>query len=592
MPYFRGALASETEQIFQRINKDRFFSNMSFNTFVLTDGKQNFFNSIKSQMETTITNMYHNLDPSIKKMKHKDIAKHLRDKFLETEPAFFSTEPRKNSTTGQGIVVSNAMLFAIILYILRLLAGPAEAASRSRSTVMPLLLTNGDDMGDGDVMGDVEVYGDNSHQTFGQVMAIQKNELQKQYIEINVPKILISFKELVGTMLETFRIPKILNNLGMDLQDMSDTYMNDSIIPGIRQSWIDKIESIGITDSYNKVKGFDQKHANDVMLISFVIQQALLFDEDFHENIYKGKYKDALKRAKSFTRVNIKRYKIEAIGSDRSKENDTVCRSIVNRLKNVDQRLRWQEGFQLSSSGVPIDKVLESATWGEITELQNKWEKKGTNSKAILKEAKIGVWSVVTQHIAYKMETDTKFLSKKQRNQLLNKVKSSAQGITTVESVIQKEAIDYLDNQTGEDDSVKQIAINAVMRKINDGEMVPILDTLNVQVEGFKQVIQDEQNKNKRDRLQGTIDNLLPTSSFSFMLGLFRSMSVSTVAALLLGTAVASSISYVGFLVRKVIWNILKFPLVIMGKVGGMVKDKIGVTPTDYSGLNVKDLKK
>jgi hypothetical protein len=254
--------------------------------------------------------------------------------------------------------------------------------------------------------------------------------------------------------------------------------------------------------------------------------------------------------------------------------------------------LRWQEGFQLSSSGVPIDKVLESATWGEITELQNKWEKKGTNSKAILKEAKIGVWSVVTQHIAYKMETDTKFLSKKQRNQLLNKVKSSAQGITTVESVIQKEAIDYLDNQTGEDDSVKQIAINAVMRKINDGEMVPILDTLNVQVEGFNQVIQDEQNKNKRDRLQGTIDNLLPTSSFSFMLGLFRSMSVSTVAALLLGTAVASSISYVGFLVRKVIWNILKFPLVIMGKVGGMVKDKIGVTPTDYSGLNVKDLKK
>ena len=127
---------------------------MSFNTFVLTDGKQNFFNQIKSQMEDTITNMYHNLDPSIKKMKHKDIAKHLRDKFLETEPAFFSTEPRKKRMMEQGIVVGNAMLFAIILFILRLLTVPAEAASRSRATATQLLLTNGDNVG-GDKVGDV-----------------------------------------------------------------------------------------------------------------------------------------------------------------------------------------------------------------------------------------------------------------------------------------------------------------------------------------------------------------------------------------------------------------------------------------------------
>ena len=557
---------------------------MSFNTFVLTDGKQNFFNQIKSQMEDTITNMYHNLDPSIKKMKHKDIAKHLRDKFLETEPAFFSTEPRKKWMMEQGIVVSNAMLFAIILFILRLLTVPAEAASRSGATAAQLLLTNGDNVG-GDKVGDV-----GTTDTFDDFQRDLQNELRKEYFDVTIPETLKSFQWGVGTLLKTFRIPKILTNLGMDLEQVTETYMTEIVIPRIQQSWLKSADSIVFADDYNKVKGSEQKLANDVMLMGYLVQKAMLFDNDFHEMIFNGNFKSAVERAKEFTHKNTKRYRIKTKDTDRNDENETVCRSIVNRLKNADERLRWQEGFKLSSSGIPINKVLESATWGNIIDLQNKYDKLGTTPKdrnAILEEAEIGVWSAVTRQIAYTMESDKTFLSGEQRNELLNKMSSSAQGITLTETIIQKAAISYLNTQTGENGSVKQIAINAVMRYISGGKMAPLLDTLNLQVEGFKQVLLDDQKKDKQDRVQNTVDNLVPTSSFSFLLGIINSMSATTVAAILVGTAGTAVLSYVAYLIRGVLWKILKFPF----KVAGMLKDKIGGTPTDYSKYTVAQLK-
>lgn len=567
---------------------------MSFNTFVLTDGKQNFFNQIKSQMEDTITNMYHNLDPSIKKMKHKDIAKHLRDKFLETEPAFFSTEPRKKSTTKQRVVVSNAMLFAIILFILRLLTVPAEAASRSGATAAQLLLTNGDNVG-GDNVGDV-----GTTDTFDKFQRDLQNELKNEYFDVTIPETVKSFQWGVGTMLKTFRIPKILTNLGMDLEQMTETYMTEIVIPRIQQSWLKSADSIVFADDYNKVKGSEQKLANDVMLMGYLVQKAILFDNDFHEMIFNGNFKSAVERAKEFTHKNTKRYRMLTYdatqkNTKRSKENDTLCRSIVNRLKDPDERLRWQEGFKLSSSGIPINKVLESATWGNIIDLQNKYDKLGTTPKdrnAILEEAEIGVWSAVTRHIAYTMESDKTFLSGEQRNELLNKMSSSAQGITLTETIIQKAAISYLDTQTGENGSVKQIAINAVMRYINGGKMAPLLDTLNLQVEGFKQVLLDDQKKDKQDRLQNTVDNLVPTSPFSFLLGIINSMSATTVAAILVGTAGGTAVlSYVSYLIKDVLWKILKFPFKVTFKVAGMLKDKIGGTPTDYSKYNVVQLR-
>jgi hypothetical protein len=73
---------------------------MSFSTFVSNNPKhknqKESLMEFKSRMVNKITNLYHSLDPSIKKKDHMEIVGHLRTKFLATEPGFhtFSTHFR------------------------------------------------------------------------------------------------------------------------------------------------------------------------------------------------------------------------------------------------------------------------------------------------------------------------------------------------------------------------------------------------------------------------------------------------------------------------------------------------------------------
>ena len=80
--------------------RERFDIIMSFSTFVSNNPKhknqKESLMEFKSRMVNKITNLYHSLDPSIKKKDHMEIVGHLRTKFLATEPGFhtFSTHFR------------------------------------------------------------------------------------------------------------------------------------------------------------------------------------------------------------------------------------------------------------------------------------------------------------------------------------------------------------------------------------------------------------------------------------------------------------------------------------------------------------------
>ena len=551
---------------------------MSFNTFVLTGQKQKGWNEMKSKIEDKITNMYHNLDPSIKKMKHEDIAKHLQSKFLETEPNFLSAEPG-----GTGFFQGRRSM--LLLIIMLLVYRAARAAAAYRSPDQTLLLTNGDEGAKRDVNNDS--LQQLTEQTFDQVLQIQRNSLLNRHIVRNVPKIMITFKESVGTLLKTLKVDSIIASLGIDFDQMSETYITNTIIPAVQNNWIGKADSIFFNDSANKIEGTAAAHDYSVMMLGFTIQKALVYDEEFEKTIHNKEYENAEELARKFASVNIERYKIEAEpGSDRADEQVKVCKDIVNRLKNPDQVVLWKEGFQLKHDALPIEKVIESASWGEIDNLQEKWMVPAYDQEKILEEATIGVWSVVTGHIAWEIANNG-LLSAEETSKLSNQMNAATEGTTAREVIIKNAASAYLTKQTGKPTSLKRFAVNAVMVEIGKGLIKPIMDTLYVTIEGFRKVMEDEAGKSKEDRLQNTIDSLTPTSAFSMMMSMIGSMSPAMVATLLMGGVAASGISYVAWTIRKVLWKILRFPFQVPGMVRGILRG----TPTDYSGNTVAQLK-
>ena len=93
--------------------RERFDIIMSFSTFVSNNPKhknqKESLMEFKSRMVNKITNLYHSLDPSIKKKDHMEIMGHLRTKFLATEPGFgrFSTHFRS---------IISFLLFIVVMF--------------------------------------------------------------------------------------------------------------------------------------------------------------------------------------------------------------------------------------------------------------------------------------------------------------------------------------------------------------------------------------------------------------------------------------------------------------------------------------------
>ena len=88
---------------------------MSFSTFVLNNRKyknqKESLMEFKSRMVDKITNLYHGLDPSIKKMGHMEIVKHLQTKFLATEPRL----QRGTHWSPQTLALVKVFIYAIML---------------------------------------------------------------------------------------------------------------------------------------------------------------------------------------------------------------------------------------------------------------------------------------------------------------------------------------------------------------------------------------------------------------------------------------------------------------------------------------------
>ena len=556
---------------------------MSFNTFVLTGQKQKGWNEMKSKIEDKITNMYHNLDHSIKKMKHEDIAKHLQSKFLETEPNFLSAEPG-----GTGFFQGRRSMLLLIIMLLVYRAARAAAAYRETRDSR-LLLTDGDDVAD-------ESYVNNGNdslqqhtgQTFARLRQIQRNSLLNSHIVRNVPKIMITFAESVGTLLQTFRMDSIIASLGIEPSEMSETYLTNTIIPAVQNNWIGKADSIFFNDIDNDVEGSTVQRDTAIKMLGWTIQKALVYDEDFEKSIHHKDFEKAEELARKFTSDKLKRYEIEAgPESDRAREQVKVCKDIVNRLKNGDQVVLWKEGFQVNyGDSLPIEKLIESESWGAIDTLQEKWMVDAYNQEEILKEATTGVWSIVISHIAWEI-TKEGLLNTEQTASLANQMGAARENMEVSEVIIKDAAIAYLRKQTGAPTSLKKVAVNDVMVEISQGLIQPIMDTLYATIVGFRKVMAEEAGKSQADRLQNTIDSLVPSSTFSMMMSMIGSMSPAMVATLLAGGVAASAASYVAWIFRKVLWKILKFPF----EVAGMLRDRIGGTPTDYSGYTVAQLR-
>tara|TARA_B110000858_G_scaffold85358_1_gene98595 strand:- start:430 stop:2178 length:1749 start_codon:yes stop_codon:yes gene_type:complete len=555
---------------------------MSFNTFVLTGQKQKGWNEMKSKIEDKITNMYHNLDPSIKKMKHEDIAKHLQSKFLETEPNFLSAEPG-----GTGFFQGRRSMLLLIIMLLVYRAARAAAAYRETRDSR-LLLTDGDDVAN-------ESYDNNGNdslqqhtgQTFGQLLQIQRNSLLNRHIVRNVPKIMITFAESVGTLLQTFRMDKFIVSLGIEPSEMSETYLTNTIIPAVQNNWIGKADGIFFNDIDNDVEGSKVQRDTAIKMLGWTIQKALVYDEDFEKSIHDKDFEKAEELAREFTSVKMKRYQIYEPESDRAREQVKVCKDIVNRLKNGDQVVRWKEGFQLNyGDSLPIEKLIESESWGAIDTLQEQWMVEPYDQEEILKEATTGVWSIVISHIAWEI-TKNELLNTEQTASLANQMGAARENMEVQEVIIKDKAIAYLRKQTGALSSLKIAAVNAVFVEISQGLIQPIMDTLYVTIVGFRKVMAEEAEKSQADRLQNTIDSLVPSSTFSMMMSMIGSMTPGMVVTLLAGGVAASAASYVAWIFRKVFWKILKFPF----EVAVMLRDRIRGTPTDYSGYTVPQLR-
>jgi len=553
---------------------------MSFNTFVLTGQKQKGWNEMKSKIEDKITNMYHNLDPSIKKMKHEDIAKHLQSKFLETEPNFLSAEPG-----GTGFFQGRRSM--LLLIIMLLVYSAATAAAAYRSTEQTLLLTDGEGDGDGNGRNGNDSLQQHTGQSFGQLRQIQRNQLLNRHIVRNVPQIMITFAESVGTLLQTFRMDSIIASLGIEPSEMSETYLTNTIIPAVQNNWIGKADGIFFNDIDNDVEGSTVQRDTAIKMLGYTIQKALVYDEDFEKSIHHKDFEKAEELAREFTSVKIGRYQIEAPPeSDRAREQVKVCKDIVNRLKNGDQVVLWKEGFQLNyGDSLPIEKLIESESWGAIDTLQEKWMVDAYDQEEILKEATTGVWSIVISHIAWEI-TKNDLLSTDQTASLANQMGAARENMEVSEVIIKDAAIAYLRKQTGAPTSLKRVAVNDVMVEISQG-IKPIMDTLYVTIVGFRKVMAEEAGKSQADRLQNTIDSLVPSSTWTIMMSMIGSMSPGMVIILLTGGVATSAATYVAWTIRKVLWKILKFPF----QVPGMLKDKIRGTPTNYSRFTVAQLK-
>lgn len=519
---------------------------MAFSTFVSKNNKKT---DSKIRLREKITNMYHDLDHSIKKMKHDDIAKHLRDKFLETEPTFNS-----------GTVMSRSALLAFIVFVLGMITlGNAQLANAQSGGSTAIVVPGETKTDENKTALVLENYPFENEQNDedNYTKLVQIGQIGKQGL-VNIENNIIinktrRMKRLNAQMLQQSGYPVLVENILkffkkdffktiIDVEQWTENILMEYTIPEIEKHWVRQANKVPTRISVAKQEegGEQAKYVSD-KLRAINIKNALLFDFDFYELVLgdnDNREELAIKQGKKFCMEKIDYFNLDGLTENSIPDNelDKIIRDLVKLLENPNEKVIWQQNFALVAKAVPAQLSFINILNKEIDLLTHDIDGAPNEKKIEIRtEILMKVEAILLNHLRLKIQNEPAWLTAATDDS--TKLEMIGQGWSTrAESRIRKEATRLLEKMKADNLSEKKFAILSLLEKSRKSVKF-LTDVLNWFSIGLGKVVEDQTTDKENENARNFFANN-NGSNYYILFNLLMALPLST-AILLIPVAAA-----------------------------------------------------